>query len=192
VWLVLLCLSAALFEETARWWAFRGPLKGFRRWRDGVGFGLGHGGLESAVLIAGMTASGLVNLVVLSELDVTKLSLAPEQLEQLMQVKATFAALRWWEPLLGAYERVGAMLLHVALSLLVLQRFVRGQRGWYWLAVGLHTGFNLLVGEVSRAGGAVAAEGVVTVLALGCLWLIRWLRRQEDAGAPSAPGSPVA
>jgi uncharacterized membrane protein YhfC len=59
-WLVVLALTAGLFEETARFWIFRGPLKDFRRWRDAVGYGVGHGGLESALLIAGMAALGLI------------------------------------------------------------------------------------------------------------------------------------
>lgn len=191
-WLFLLCVTAGLFEETARWWMFRGPLRDFRRWRDGVGFGVGHGGLESAVLIGGLTVLGLVNVVVLSNLDVSTLQLTPEQAEQVAAAKATFAAMRWWDPLLGAYERVGAMVLHVALSLLVLRGFVRGQRRWYWLAVGLHTLFNLAAAEVMRAWGALAAEGAVTVGALVCLGIILRLRREEDADATSAPGSPGA
>ncbi|MFY0579172.1 YhfC family glutamic-type intramembrane protease [Cystobacter fuscus] len=58
-----------MFEETARLIAFKYPLKDFRRWRDAVGFGIGHGGLESAVLVGGMAIIGLINVVALSRLD---------------------------------------------------------------------------------------------------------------------------
>lgn len=183
VWMVVLCLTSGLFEETARLWAFRGPLKDFRRWKDAVGFGVGHGGLESAVLIGGMAVLGLINMVALAKMDPTKLPLTPEQVAQVAQAKTLFAALRWWEPLLGAYERVGAMVLHVALSVLVLQRFVRGQVRWYWLAVGLHALFNGMAVVVSKLAGAVAAEGAVTVGALLCLWLILRLRPREPEAA---------
>ena len=184
-WVVVLSLTAGLFEETARLWVFHKPLKDFRRWRDAVGFGAGHGGLEAAVLLGGLTALGLVNVVVLSQLDVTTLPLTAEQSAQAMQAKAAVAALRWWEPLLGAYERAGALVVHVALSVLVLQRFVRGGVGWYWLAVGCHAFFNGVTVAVAQSAGPVAAEGVVTVTALLGLWVVLRFRREEAAAATS-------
>ncbi|MFP2909084.1 YhfC family intramembrane metalloprotease [Pyxidicoccus sp. 3LFB2] len=187
-WVAILSVTAGLFEETARLWVFRGPLKHFRRWRDAVGFGVGHGGLESAVLVGGLAALGLLNMVLLSELDPSTLKLSAEGAEQVRQAKATFAALRWWEPLLGAYERAGAMVFHVAMTVLVLQRFVRGGVGWYWLAVGSHALFNGLTVVVARAAGPVAAEGVVTVGALLSLWVILRMRPRE----PEAEQGPVS
>lgn len=184
-WMGVLALTAGLFEETARLWAFGGPLRDFRRWRDAVGFGAGHGGLESAVLVGGLALLGLINMVALSSLDPSTLPLKPEQVEQVRQAKAAFAALRWWEPLLGAYERVGAMVFQIAMSVLVLQRFVRGQVRWYWLAVGAHALFNGAAAAVGKAAGALAAEGVVTVASLLGLWVILHFRPrapEPDAG----------
>ncbi|WP_163870106.1 YhfC family intramembrane metalloprotease [Myxococcus eversor] len=181
VMLVVLCLSAGLFEETARLWVFARPLKAWRRWRDAVGFGVGHGGLESVLLVGGMAALGLVNMVALANLDPSTLPLTPEQVAEVVKAKATFAALRWWEPLLGAYERVGAMVMHVAFSVLVLQRYVRGSIRWYWLAVGFHALANLVAVVVGQAWGPLAAEGVVTVTALVGLAIIVHFRRDEVA-----------
>ena len=188
-WVVVLSLTAGLFEETARLWVFQKPLKDFRRWRDAVGFGAGHGGLESAVLIGGLAALGLINMVALSSLDPSTLPLKPEQVEQVRQAKAAFAALRWWEPLLGAYERAGAMVFHIAMSVLVLQRFVRGEVRWYWLAVGAHALFNGVTVAVGKAAGPVAGEGVVTVAALLGLWVILHFRPrapEPEAALPPA------
>ena len=151
VWLGVMSLTAGLFEETARWWAFRRPLRDARRWRDAVGFGLGHGGLESALLVAGLAALGLVNVVVLSRMDVGALPLPPEQLEQVRAAQAHVAAMRWWEPLLGAYERLGAMGIHVAMSVWVLQGVVSGRRRWYWAAVFFHALSNWSAVSVARA-----------------------------------------
>jgi uncharacterized membrane protein YhfC len=189
LWIVVLSLTAGLFEETARLIAFKYPLKELRRWREAVGFGIGHGGLESALLVGGMAVIGLINVVVLSRMDPSTLPLSAEQLEQVQAAKSQVAALRWWEPLLGAYERVGAMAFHIAMSVLVLQRFLRDQRRWYWLSVGLHTLFNLAAILVARAAGAVAAEGVVTVFALLSLWITLRLREAGGVnGTRSEPG----
>ncbi|ABF86161.1 putative membrane protein [Myxococcus xanthus DK 1622] len=187
VWIVVLSLTAGLFEETARLWAFRKPLKDFRRWRDAVGFGVGHGGLESALLVGGLTALGLVNVIALSKLDPSTLPLKPEQVAQVVEAKATIAALDWWMPLLGAYERLGSMVVHIALSVVVLQRFIRGEVKWYWLAVGAHAFFNALtvvVGKLATAAwgpqaGAFAGEAMVTVAALVSLWVILYFRRVD-------------
>src|SRR5690625_4537103 len=53
--------SSGLFEEGARYIAFRWGLKRRRRAEDGVVFGLGHGGAE-AILLIGLAA---VNAIVL-------------------------------------------------------------------------------------------------------------------------------
>jgi uncharacterized membrane protein YhfC len=187
LWLVFLSLTAGLLEETARLLAFKHPLKDFRRWKDAVGFGLGHGGLESALLIAGLALIGLINAMVLTRMDLSTLPLTPEQLEQVRTAKVQVAALRWWEPLLGAYERVGALVLHVALSVLVLQRFVRDQRRWYWLAVGLHALANQSTVMMMRAAGPVAAQGTLTLFALVSLWVILRLRPTDAEPGSTEP-----
>ncbi|MFY2563838.1 YhfC family intramembrane metalloprotease [Corallococcus terminator] len=181
VMMVVLCLTAGLFEETARLWVFARPLQAYRRWRDAVGFGVGHGGLESVLLVGGLVVLGLLNMVALANLDPSTLPLPPEQVAEVVKMKATFAAMRWWEPLLGAYERVGAMVLQVALSVLVLQRYVRGSIRWYWLAVGFHGLANLVAVAVGQVWGPLAAEGVVTVTALVGLAIIVHFRRDEVA-----------
>ncbi len=193
-WVGVLSLTAGLFEETARLWAFHTPLKDFRRWRDAVGFGAGHGGLESALLVGGLAALGLVNVIVLSAMDPSTLPLNPEQAAQVTEAQATIAALAWWTPLLGAYERLGAMAVHIAMSVVVLQRFIRNEVRWYWLAVGTHAVFNAMTvvagkkveGAWGQQAGMFAAEGMVTLGALLGLGIILYFRRDEarrDAAA---------
>jgi uncharacterized membrane protein YhfC len=178
LWIAGLSLTAGLFEETARWWAFQRPLRHARRWRDAVGFGLGHGGLESAVLIAGLTVLGLVNAVVLARMDPSTLPLPPEQLDQVRAAQAQMAAMRWWEPLLGAYERLAAMGIHVAMSVWVLRGVVSGRRGWYGAAVLFHAVSNWAAVTVASMGGVVAAEAVVTAFALVAL-TVAWRARDQ-------------
>ena len=44
-------LTAGLFEETGRWLGYRFLIKKERSWRVGVMYGLGHGGIESILLV---------------------------------------------------------------------------------------------------------------------------------------------
>ena len=190
VWIVVLSITAGLFEETARLIAFKHPLKEHRTWKDALGFGVGHGGFESAVLVGGLAAIGLVNVVALSKLDLSTLPLNPEQLEQVRAAKAQIAALRWWEPLPGAYERVCAMFIHVSMTVVVLQCFLRQQRRWFWLAVGFHTLANLLTVVTAQRAGPIAGEAVATVFALLGLGLILHFRPRQDASTSTPVGSP--
>jgi uncharacterized membrane protein YhfC len=190
-WLAFAALTAGLAEETARLIAFARPLKAARRFEDAVGFGLGHGGLESALLVGGLSIIGLINVVVLSNLDPASVGLAGDELAKLEAAQASIATLVWWHPLLGAYERLGAMVLHVFLTVLVLQRFVRGQRRWYWFAVALHAGANWAVLMVMQRHGAVAAELALTVVAALCLAGLVALRRSMASPGPPSGAAPA-
>ncbi|MGA9520035.1 MAG: YhfC family glutamic-type intramembrane protease [Myxococcaceae bacterium] len=185
IWVSFLAISAGLFEETARYVCFRKPLRNEQNWRTAVALGAGHGGIESAVLVGGLAAIGLVNAIVLSQLDPSTLpNLTPEALAQVTKAKETIANLRWWEPLLGAWERVGSIALHIALSVIVLQRFIRGSMAWYWLAVALHAGGNAAVVVVMKYWGTVAAEGFMTLVLALAVWIIFRLRPSNLANAP--------
>src|SRR5690554_5410572 len=48
---IILSFTAGLFEETARYIGFRFVLKNKLSWKTGLAFGLGHGGIESVMLI---------------------------------------------------------------------------------------------------------------------------------------------
>src|SRR5262245_22286682 len=51
-WLFLLALTAALFEEVGRYFGYRIFMgKEEKTWPKGVMYGIGHGGLESIVLV---------------------------------------------------------------------------------------------------------------------------------------------
>ncbi|TMC55228.1 MAG: YhfC family intramembrane metalloprotease, partial [Chloroflexi bacterium] len=47
---IVLGLAAGIFEEVARWVAYRYFLKTTRTWREALMFGTGHGGMEAILL----------------------------------------------------------------------------------------------------------------------------------------------
>jgi len=49
---VVLSFSAGLFEEWGRWFFLRHLARRVRSFREGVMFGLGHGGIEAIVLVS--------------------------------------------------------------------------------------------------------------------------------------------
>ena len=185
IWIVVLSFSAGLFEEGGRWigyrWLFR-PEE--RTWRPAVVYGLGHGGLESMVLIAGLGMLSLVGLLAMTSTDLSQLQ--PEQRGAVQAQLAAVAAQPAWFPLLGAWERLSAMTIHVGLSLIVLQAFRRASWVWLPVAILVHGTVNVvgltvlrLVGGMTPAG-LVLVEVVIMLMAIAVLWGGLRLRDRED------------
>lgn len=186
IWIVVLSFSAGLFEEGGRWigyrWLFR-PEE--RTWRPAVVYGLGHGGLESMVLIAGLGVLSLVGLLAMTSTDLSQLQ--PEQREAVQAQLAAVAAQPAWFPLLGAWERLSAMTIHVGLSLIVLQAFRRASWVWLLVAILVHGTVNVvgltvlrLVGGMTPAG-LVLVEVVIMLMAIAVLWGGLRLRDRDEA-----------
>jgi uncharacterized membrane protein YhfC len=183
-------LTAGIFEEVGRYVGYRWLMRREEKtWAKAVMYGLGHGGLESAVAIGGLAAISLVNVYLIVSTNgaivpAAQRALAARQIADLATQPA-------WTPLLGAWERVSAIAIQVALSVIVLQVFRRGSLGWLWLAIGLHTlvdfGSLVLIQALPISGLArnVAVEGILTVVALGALWVIFALRDR-----PITPATP--
>jgi uncharacterized membrane protein YhfC len=204
IWLFLLALTAGLFEEVGRYFGYRIFMsKEEKTWPKGVMYGIGHGGLESIVLVGLLSSAlALLNILVIQTLDITKLPAA--QQTALHDQFATIAAQPGWVPLLGGYERLCAIAFHIAMSIVVLQVFRRGRIRWLWYAVGLHFLFDFgavalstslpkLAPGLDSTAVALIVEGWVTLFAALSLWLIFGLRdaetapRAEDAASASMP-----
>lgn len=193
IWLLVLSFTAGLFEEGGRWIGYRYLFRPDQRtWPAAVVYGLGHGGLESMLLIAGVGAISLFGLLTASGMDFS--SLPPEQLEAVQGQFAAVAAQPVWMPLLSAWERLSAIALHVGLSLIVLQAFRRGSLVWLLVAILCHgvvdavgIGLLKLVGDEGSAG-LLAVEVAIMVMAIVVIWSGLRLRDQADrAMIGSAP-----
>jgi uncharacterized membrane protein YhfC len=152
------------------------------------------------VLVAGLAALSLLNLLILSSvgLDIIPAAQRPQVVAQLRAV----AALPGWVPLLGAWERLWTVPVQVALSVIVLQVFRRRNIGWLWLAILAHVVVDGVVDGVTSAVpqflGAglrtdLIVEGIVAVFGLIAIWIIFALRDRmgrETATPASAVQQP--
>ncbi len=179
-WLVVLALSAGVFEEVGRYVGYRWLFKPEQRtWDNAVMYGLGHGGLESALLVGALVILSLVGLLTVQAAGLDAIPKA-----QRAQVAAQFAAIAEqpaWLQLAGAWERAWAIAFHTAMSVVGLQVFLRGSLRWLGLAVLLHTLFNLtpllrLLG-LSSTSFILVSEALITLMGLASIWLIFRLRR---------------
>ena len=197
-WVAVSALTAGIFEELGRYVGYRWLMRREEKtWAKGVMYGIGHGGIESMLLVAGLTAITVIQVLALSRTDLSTLPLTAEQRALAAQQLAAIAAQPAWAPLAGAWERLWTIPLHVALSVVVLQVFRRGSMRWLWLAILAHALADLLgagVTPILRLTGMTALlipEAIITLIGLISLWVIWALRDRPDdasvlAGASAA------
>ncbi len=135
--------SAALFEETARYLAFVLLLKEKQVWKCGIAFGIGHGGIE-AVMLVGITYINNIALSFMINSGTFYINLqnkldneaAGQIYKALTQTSAdTFLA--------AGIERALTIIVHIALSVMILEGIIRSRRLlFYFAAIIAHTVLN--------------------------------------------------
>ncbi|GAC1391053.1 MAG: hypothetical protein NVSMB38_10470 [Ktedonobacteraceae bacterium] len=128
-WYLILAFTAGLFEEVGRYVGYRLFMaREEKTWSKAVMYGIGHGGIESVVLVGGLGLLSLLNILVTSSLNLNTLS-ASQHATVIHQFAAINAQPAWFS-LLGTWERLWTLLVHIALSVIVLQVFRRKNIGW--------------------------------------------------------------
>jgi len=127
---VVLGLTAGLCEETARYIGYRWMARKARAWRDALMLGAGHGGTESIILgvLAGIS---FVSLAAARQMDLAAQGLTGERLALAQHQIAAYWSAPWYMALMGAVERLSAIVIQVSLAVMVLQVFTRND--WRWL-----------------------------------------------------------
>ncbi len=169
-------LSAGVCEEGARYLVLRFWQREARSWHQGVGFGAGHGGIES-ILTGLLVLVTFVQMVALRGMDLTALGLSGELLEQAQAQVEAFWAIPWYMPLLGGLERAFAVTMHIAWSLLVVRSLTHNNLLWLGAAILGHALVDGMAVGLARTGWTPeAVEGVVFLFALGAAAIIVALR----------------
>ena len=192
---IFLGLSAGFFEETARYLAYRFWATDARTWAKGMMMGVGHGGIE-AILLGSL---GLINFVVLLGLnrDLFTELIPVEQMSLVETQIATMFGLPWYMAILGAVERVFAICLHLALSVMVLQLFLRHNRWWLVAAILWHALVDATAVFAIITWDAITTEILVGLFALISVGIIYWLyepnpQESEITPLPEAgPAEPI-
>lgn len=157
-------LAAGVFEETGRLFAFRFVLRDRRERVTALSYGIGHGGCE-AFLLLGVTMLNNIAVVLMLK---NGASLPPELEGAVQTLAAVPAATFLW----GGFERLSAMVFHMAASVLVFTAAARsGKRRLFPLAIVLHLVLDMAA-VVSNAYLPIAATELLTAaLALASAWL---------------------
>ena len=182
-------LSAGMFEEVARFLVMRRWSTETRSVPNALMFGAGHGGGE-AIILGVLVLYGFFQAIALRGVDLSA-ALSPEKVESTAIQLAQYWGIPWYQALLGAVERVGALCFHMSASVMVLQAVRRGR--WIWLAgaVAWHALFNAFALIVMDQWGVYAAEGAV-ILGAGISLLIIWALRRSDVSEDTTGAKPIA
>ncbi len=172
-WVAIIAgLSAGVCEEVARYLVLRYWRTEARSWKEGVTFGLGHGGLE-AIIFGALVVVGFINALAMRTLDPEMLNLSNTDLAQLQSQLDAYWATPWYIPLMGGLERVFAITIQTAFAVLVMQTFTRHNMLWLPLAILAHAIVDCAAVWLGELGASIfVLEGVMLFFALCGLGII--------------------
>lgn len=132
-------LAAGLFEEVGRYVGFRFFLKKHQNYKDGISFGIGHGGVEAILIVVIPSILSLVYANLLNQGTFEQTLGGKIPADMLVQLKTTLVETAPYLYLVGGMERVCAILMHMALTLLVLLGIRQAKLSYLFYAIALHT-----------------------------------------------------
>ncbi len=151
---------------------FAGALGVFVRWagmkyvkedldnlKSAYGIGVGYGGIESLIGVGLPLLMTFITMLRHTNLDIASTPLDGEMTAQIISL---------WEikpfvPLAGSVERLAAMIMHITVTVLVLQVFTHKRTPWLAAAFGLEIFVNGIILGLAEAG---VAYGWVILVAL--------------------------
>jgi uncharacterized membrane protein YhfC len=156
-------LTAGIFEEGVRVLAISVVIKP-RDYYKGIMYGIGHGGGGEAMVFIGF--STLANFIIFKFFpNILPINILP-------QIQAAV----WWLPLLGAMERILAIAIQIAFSVLIMYAFM--SKKYYIIAVTiiLHAVVDFAAFYINYKFGMWYSELSVFVFAISGIVIIVLLR----------------
>lgn len=193
---IFLGLLAGLFEEPGRFLVFKYFFKRMKielRKENALIFGLGWGGIESILIgvIVLLTMFSYIAATSLTEQDLQDLNasaggvLTAGQLEAIEANNEALINLTPIDLVPSLLERIMALTLHVAWTLMVFSAIVSGRKRLLGLAILWHAAVDFFAVFFGIAYGVLVAEAIIFVFAVVALFYIR-----KEFATPSSPVTP--
>lgn len=169
-------LAAGIFEELGRFLGYQFLLKKNPLQRkDGLSYGLGHGGIEAVIIGVAVAVSSIVMAFAINAGTFELLAGSKAPVEQVALIKDQMMNRNFWDYVLGGVERGFALCIQIALSLLVLLGVLRRQFKYVILSIALHAFVNFFA-ALYQAGvihNVWMVEGVFFIAAVISLGFIK-------------------
>lgn len=140
VLMFIMALTAALFETAGRYIGMKFILKDVLEWKNGIAYGIGHGGIE-AILLVGI--SSIANIIYSAAINMG--SVKPE---------GSLSALLTLSPdmfLASGLERFFVIIFQIALSLILLYGIMYNKKLYILYCIGLHTLADFMIPLISMS-----------------------------------------
>lgn len=165
-------LAAALFEETGRWIAMKFCLKKHLTRENALMYGAGHGGIEAFLILGLSSMSNLLTAAMINGGLMEKAMTALEPAQQ--ELSYNQLSVLWSTPAYQFYlapvERISAIALQIALSILVFSAVKTGKKRYLTAAFGIHFAVDFLTVLAASAIPAWALElGLSVSVAMICV-----------------------
>jgi uncharacterized membrane protein YhfC len=164
---------AGICEEPMRWLAYKVIKEKGQQPNSSVVLGIGHGGVESVVLVGVSVAATFFTMLSIRSSGMPMAGISMETMQQ-------YFAMDWYLPLAGAVERLSTLAIHIGMSV-VVWKAVR-HRSWKWLfaAVLLHTIYDGIAVILSLSAVNIwIIEGMFVLFAiLSLVWTIRTIKTE--------------
>ncbi|KFN01649.1 YhfC family intramembrane metalloprotease [Bacillus clarus] len=169
-------LTAGIFEELGRFVAFFFLLKKYQEYKDGLAYGIGHGGIES-ILVGGF--AGLQTLIFATSINNGSFAQMVEKLPELSRVQDALIEAPAYLYLLGSVERIMALVLQIAFTMLVVYAVKQKKYIFLVYAVLFHALVDFFAALYQRQIiNIFIAEGIILIFAIGAFVLIRKMKEQ--------------
>ena len=172
-------LAAGIFEEVGRYISYKIFLKGKTEWKDGIAFGIGHGGIEAIFIGLISTLQYIVFSVMINSGTFATLS-SKIPASSLSQIKSSLLQGTLMTASIGGIERVFAIILQIFFSLVVLYGVKHNKKVYLLIAILAHTFMDVFAGlyQVHVITNIFIVEAIVMSFAVVAIILIKKFKSQ--------------
>lgn len=130
-------LAAGVFEEVGRFVMFKFFLRTNRQWKDGLGYGLGHAGIETILVGAFSYLNALIMSLAINSGTINDL-LKNQDATAIETVKNSLANVTLLATSMGVFERIFAFVIQITLTFIVLYAIRKRKNIYLLVAILIH------------------------------------------------------
>ncbi|MPW24909.1 YhfC family intramembrane metalloprotease [Alkalibaculum sp. M08DMB] len=161
VYILFLALTAGIFEEVGRFLAFKFVLTNNREWKNGLVFGIGHGGIEAITMVG---INYLIFIIIILNMNFQWFDTIVSIIPNVSIVNDLLLESSPYLFLMAGLERLFVIIIHMGLSLFQLNGVRVGKKSSLLYAIALHTLLNFSI--ILASTNVWMVEVVVAIAAI--------------------------
>ena len=168
-------LAAGVFEEVGRFVMFKFLLKNNRKWKDGLGYGLGHAGIETILIGAFSYLNALIMSFAINSGKINEL-LKTQDATTVETIKNSLINTSLIATSMGVFERIFAFIIQIALTFIVLYAIRERKNIYLLVAILIHAliDFAPALYQMKFITNLYLIEGMVFIFAvIGFIFIMK-------------------